>query len=75
MSYFKNVPEMGVQAGHLPRLHPHFRSFYGKCDFIELLSLSYVEEDRKMVCVGAYAPTHTIFPEFLAKSEQIHFKQ
>ncbi len=26
-----------------------------------------------MVCVGAYAPTHTIFRDFLARPEQIHF--
>ena len=27
-----------------------------------------------MVCEGAYAPSHTIFREFLAKSEQIQKK-
>ena len=26
-----------------------------------------------MVCVGAFAPTHTIFRDFLVRLEQIHF--
>jgi len=30
-----------------------------------------MEETRKMVCVGAYAPTHTIFREFLTNFEEI----
>jgi hypothetical protein len=33
MSYFKNVPKIGVRA-FAP--HPYFRSFYVKCDIVEL---------------------------------------
>ncbi len=28
-----------------------------------------IEENRKMVCVGAYASTHTIFRDFLSRPE------
>jgi hypothetical protein len=31
VSYFKNVPKMG---GRMPA--PHFRSFYGKCEIVEI---------------------------------------